>query len=74
MHTTDVLLTAGEAELFKGGVHLCLFGLAMMCFGYNTMAWSQRRERHLLTNVFVYGGLAWYELHQLRRHFTMRVV
>lgn len=65
---TDALLTHGEAELFKGGVHLCLFGLTAMCFGYNLMALSQRHERHLAANVAIYGALSWFEFRQIIRH------
>lgn len=61
-------LQPGEAEPFKAGVHLGLFGLAVACVGYNLMAWTERRERHLLQNVAVYGALTLYEYQQIRSH------
>lgn len=64
----DVLLMPGTAEVFKGGVHLCLFGLIVMAAGYSAMAWGQRRERHLAVNVGVYAALAIFEFKQLARH------
>jgi hypothetical protein len=64
----DRLLIAGEAEVFKGGIHLCLFGLVAMCLGYNAMAFSQRRERRLAVNVLVYAGVAVFELRQILQH------
>jgi len=64
----DPLCEGGEAEIFKGFIHLGLFGLGVTCAAYNAMAWSQRRENHLLKNVIVYGALAWYEGVQISRH------
>lgn len=67
---TDRLAANGEAEVFKAGVHLCLFGLTVMCLGYNLMAWSQRRERHCLVNASIYGSLTWFEFRQIHRHLV----
>ncbi len=64
----DPLLDGGEAEIFKGLIHLGLFGLGVTCAAYNLMAWAQRRETHLLKNVIVYGALVLYEGAQIRRH------
>ena len=61
-------LYEGEAEGFKAGVHLGLFGLAVACLGYNLMAWGERKDRHLLRNVAVYGALTVYEYHQITSH------
>ena len=65
---TDPLCEAHEAEIFKGLVHLALFGLAVTCANYNTMAFVQRRERHLAVNVGVYWALVWWEGKQISRH------
>jgi hypothetical protein len=54
----DVLLSSGEAEVFKLGWHR------------NAMAWSERRERHLATNAVVYAGLAYFEVQQMSRHMA----
>lgn len=64
----DPLCLPGEAEVFKFGWHLGLFGLALTAAGYNAMAFSERRQRHLFVNAFVYVGIAWWESHQMRRH------
>lgn len=66
------LVQPGEAEGFKAGVHLGLFGLAVACLGYNVMAWGERRQSHLLRNVVVYGALAVYEGYQIKRHCDNR--
>lgn len=68
----DPLLEAGQSEKYKAGVHLLLFGVAAVCAAYNGLAWSQRRERHLLTNLILYSGLSWFEVHQLARHWEAR--
>jgi hypothetical protein len=64
----DPLVACGTGEGFKAGVHLGVFGLAVMCLGYNALAFSERRERHLAANVGVYAALAWFELRQIVRH------
>ena len=61
-------LRSGECETFKAGVHLGLFGLAIACVGYNLMAWGERKDRHLLQNAIIYGGLATYEYQQIVSH------
>lgn len=66
----DPLCESGEAEMFKGLIHLSLFGLAVTCTSYNAMAWGQRRQWHLAQNVLVYGALAAYEAAQIRRHLS----
>jgi hypothetical protein len=68
MSSHDQLLVAGEAEIFKGAVHLCLFGLAATCLCYGGMAFSQRREKHLAQNVIIYAVLTWFEFRQIQRH------
>lgn len=65
---TDDLCVSGNAELFKASVHLSLFGLVVTCLEYNMMAYSQRREGHLLRNIVIYGGLAFYEGAQIVHH------
>jgi hypothetical protein len=64
----EKVLQCGEAEYFKATVHLGLFGLAIAAGLYNLMAWTQRREGHLLKNVGVYSALVVYEAAQIRRH------
>ena len=64
------MVTPGNAEKFKAGVHLALFALASMCLGYNAMAYAARRERHLAVNVLVYGSLAAYEVDQVYKHLA----
>lgn len=67
----DRLANEGEAELFKGGVHLTLFGFAMMCLAYNAMAFSQRRhDWRLAMNAAVYGALVAFEVQQIQRHLS----
>lgn len=69
-HAPDALLVLpGEAEIFKLGVHLGVFGLVAACAAYNAMAFSHRRQRHLLINTVVYLGIAYWESHQMARHF-----
>ena len=63
-------LYPGESEPIKAAVHIGLFSLAAMCLGYNSLAWSARKERHLLINIFIYGALAAYEGEQIRHHLT----
>lgn len=70
--TDDALANPGHAEQFKAGVHFGIFALAAMCFGYNLMAWAQRRDTHLAINVGVYGGLMEYERQQIVRHLRAR--
>jgi hypothetical protein len=66
---TDPLLRSGSGEEFKAAVHLGVFGLAIACLGYNALAYSQRKERHLLSNVVAYTGLAAFEVYQMDRHW-----
>lgn len=61
-------MNPGEAELFKGSIHLGMFGLAVTCLAYNAMAYSLRKQQHLLTNAVVYAGLSWFEARQIQRH------
>lgn len=56
----DPLLQPGTAELSKGIIHTIMFAGHAMCFAYNVMAYMQRRETHLATNVVVHGlGVVW---------------
>lgn len=62
------LTKEGEAEVFKGGVHLLLLCLSSMCLGYNAMAFTSRREVRLLVNLGVYAALTWFEGVQMLSH------
>lgn len=62
------LTNEGESERFKGLIHLCMFGLAVTCTGYNLMASCSRRDTHLAVNAVVYAGLSWFEARQILRH------
>jgi hypothetical protein len=65
---SDPLFNHGNAEQFKGFIHLGIFALASMCLGYNALAYGQRGERRLLTNTGVYALLLLYESTQIQRH------
>lgn len=67
-HPIDECFEEGVGEGFKAGIHLGLFGLAVACLAYNTLAFTQRREKHLARNIGVYSFLAWYEAEQIRAH------
>lgn len=58
----------GHHEGVKAAVHGALLGLAAVCLLYNSVAWIRRRERHLLINTLLYGGLVGLEVKQVSRH------
>ena len=60
---------SGRAEGVKGAVHVVLMGISLTCFAYNAAAWVFRRDRHLLANTLLYGGLAAVEAYQVARHW-----
>jgi hypothetical protein len=59
-----------DGEVFKGVVHLLLFGLTTMCLGHNLLMLSQRRQRHSLVNSLVYAGLTLFELGHIHHHLV----
>ncbi len=65
-------LCSGSGEEFKAAIHLGIFGLVVTCLAYNALAYSQRKERHLLANVVVYTGLVAFEVYQMDRHWKDR--
>lgn len=64
----DSLVDQGEAEVFKGIIHLLLLSLVSMCLGYNLMALLSRRELRLLLNTLVYLGVFGFEFVQIQEH------
>ena len=59
---------SGESETLKGSVHGALGLLALVCVGYNAIAWSLRREPHLAVNVGLYGLLVALEAKKVGHH------
>lgn len=78
MATDNHVLLEGEAELFKGIIHLLLtLCLGFTCLGYNAMALFSRKEKgedgpkvekRLLINIFVYTFLFLFEMFQIQIH------
>lgn len=66
------MIQSGEHEGLKAGVHAGLCGLALVCFGYNALAWLVRGESHLARNSIIYGGLVAYELFKVSHHLKNR--
>ena len=62
------LFYPGKAEAAKAGVHGGLLGLALVCLGYNAIAFALRRESHLARNCVLYGSLAAIEVYQVSKH------
>lgn len=65
------MLQAGESEGLKAGVHATVCGMALVCAGYNGLAWLARPQgprRHLAVNFVVYSLLAGWELFRVRDH------
>lgn len=69
---TDPVLEAGTAEKAKAGVHLALFGVAMVCAAYNLVAFSERKDRRLAVNALLYTAISALEVGQLARHWEAR--
>lgn len=59
---------SGEQEHLKAGVHAASGALALLCAGYNVIAWTQRRERHLMVNSLAYALLTVWEAVKVRHH------
>lgn len=62
------LFDNGQCERLKGGVHGALGLLALVCCGYNVIAWVRRRDHHLAVNAGVYGALTAYETAKVLHH------
>ena len=62
------LFHAGSCEPLKCGVHAALVTLAVLCCGYNAIAFGLRRSSHLGVNTIVYGLLTALELRQVAHH------
>ena len=65
---TMKMLDHGEDEKLKAFVHVGLGMLAALCAIYNTLAYLQRRERHLGVNAVVYTSMVVLEAVQVQRH------
>lgn len=63
-----VFLRPGHGEETKAWAHGVLGMSALSCFAYNAGAWLLRRERHLVWNCVVYGGIVGFEIRQVLRH------
>lgn len=59
---------AGTHEPVKRSVHATLGAMAIVCLGYNVLAWGARREGHLAINVGLYTALVWWEHRAVRSH------
>lgn len=65
------LLTSGNCEPFKAGVHGVVLALVALCASYNTAALLKRREgRHLAINAVVYGMAVWWESRHVMHHLA----
>lgn len=62
------LFDNGQREGLKGCVHGALGLLALVCCGYNVIAWVKRRDGHLVVNACVYGTLTAYEAAKVQHH------
>jgi hypothetical protein len=58
----------GTGEPIKAGIHGSILGLALLCFGYNAIAYCFRKEPHLVRNTIIYGALSALETVQLKKH------
>lgn len=68
----DLLQSDGRSEIFKGSIHLALFGLAAMCAAYNLGACVLHPCRRLTQQAIGYGLLAAFEATQVQAHFSGR--
>jgi hypothetical protein len=64
------LLSCGNCEELKLGVHATALGLAIVMGLYNGAAWLVRRERHLAANTVLYSVLAAWELNHVAHHWS----
>lgn len=63
-----MILHRGCGEPLKRSVHATLGAIAIVCLGYNVLAWSVRREGHLAINVGLYSALVWWEHRAVKSH------
>jgi hypothetical protein len=68
------ILSRGQHEILKAGVHGATLGLAAVCAAYNFSAWLARRQRHSWVNAVLYGTLAAWEVQHVRHHLNCRVI
>lgn len=64
----------GHSEPLKSAVHAALGTLALVCLGYNCIAFGLRRERHLAINAVLYLGLVVVEKRQVQSHARKTVL
>lgn len=62
------IFVSGEHEPLKAGVHGALGLLAAVCAGYNLIAATHRRDRHLKINAVVYAFVTVYEVAKVVHH------
>lgn len=58
----------GTQEPLKAAVHGIVCAGAVVCLGYNALAWLFRRERHLAVNAGLYAALAGFEWRKIQQH------
>lgn len=63
------ILQVEVGEVYKGSVHLTLFGLLVVCAAYNLGALMVRPTARLVGQTLLYGGLAVHEARQVRGHW-----
>lgn len=62
------LFESGHCEGLKLATHGSLGLLALVCLGYNAIAFYRRGERHLATNTVLYAALVAIEARKVRHH------
>lgn len=69
--TLQRFCASGQAETMKGAAHVALGGLALLCAGYNALAYEVRvnKETRLLVNALIYSAVVGLEVVQVRRHW-----
>jgi hypothetical protein len=65
------LLTCGNCEELKLGVHGTALALAAVMCAYNAAAWLLRREKHLAINTALYSALTAWEVHHVAHHWSV---
>lgn len=64
------MASPNSGELFKGGVHSVMGGLAAAFALYNLMAFSQTKEKRNAANVAIYASLFVLEGFQTHFHWS----
>lgn len=62
------LFHSGSCEPLKAATHGALGLLALVALGYNAIAFTLRREKHLAVNVVLYGALVGIEARKISHH------